>query len=263
MIKAVFFDIDGTLVPFGSHSIPDNTCQALRQLRANGVKTFIATGRHPAWIDNLGDEVFDGYVTTNGALCLLGDRKTEIFRREIVREDLERLVAFVHDNPGMDFVAVPPDGRIFTTGKNANFIEATRLLNIPQVELRPVEDILTMPVIQMMVFADSGDIDRSGLYSHTLKNCDATSWCPLFADIVPKGNDKSIGIDRMLAYFGIHLSETMAFGDGGNDIGMLGHVACGVAMGNAAPAVKDASAYVTLSVDCDGVGEALRHFHLI
>ncbi len=40
MIKAVFFDIDGTLVPFGEHSIPENTRMALRQLRDNGIRVF-------------------------------------------------------------------------------------------------------------------------------------------------------------------------------------------------------------------------------
>lgn len=263
MIKAVFFDIDGTLVPFGSHSIPDNTRDALRQLRANGIKVFIATGRHPAWIDNLGDECFDGYVTTNGALCLAADRRTEIYRREIDRGDLERLIPFSRSHSEMPFVVVPADGRIFTTGVNANFTQASKLLNIPPVPLRPVEDVLDVPVVQMMVFASGNETEASGLFRDVLRGCDATSWCTLFADIVPHGSDKSIGIDHVIEWFGISLDETMAFGDGDNDIGMLKHVACGVAMGNAADSVKGVADYVTLPVDCDGIGEALRHFRLI
>lgn len=263
MTKAVFFDIDGTLVPFGSHSIPENTREALRRLRENGKKVFIATGRHPAWIDNLGDEIFDGYVTTNGALCLASDGRTEIFRREISRDDLVRLVPFAHSHRDMPFVVVPADGQIFTTGVNDNFTQATRLLNIPYVPQRAVEDVLNVPVVQMMVFASGDEIEASGLFRHTLQGCDATSWCPLFADIVPHGNDKSIGIDRIIDYFGISLDETMAFGDGDNDTGMLRHVACGVAMGNADDHVKKVADYVTKPVDCDGVGEALRHFGLI
>ena len=75
-IKAIFFDIDGTLVPFGDRGIPAEVREAIRQVRADGVKVFIATGRHPEWIDNLGDTEFDGYVTTNGALVLLADKRT-------------------------------------------------------------------------------------------------------------------------------------------------------------------------------------------
>ena len=57
-------------------------------------------------------------------------------------------------------------------------------------------------------------------------------WHPLFADIIARGNSKSHGIDQMLAYYGIDLKDTMAFGDGGNDIPMLKHVGMGIAMGN-------------------------------
>ncbi len=44
-IKAAFFDIDGTLLPFGAEALPASTVDALARLRKNGVKTFIATGR--------------------------------------------------------------------------------------------------------------------------------------------------------------------------------------------------------------------------
>ena len=61
----------------------------------------------------------------------------------------------------------------------------------------------------------------------------------------------------------IDISETVAFGDGGNDIGMLQHAGIGVAMGNAAPDVKAAADYVTTDVDNFGVINALRHLGLI
>ena len=45
MVKAIFFDIDGTLVSFKTHTIPESTRQTLQQLRQQGIKVFIATGR--------------------------------------------------------------------------------------------------------------------------------------------------------------------------------------------------------------------------
>ena len=38
MIKAIFFDIDGTLVSFKTHKIPESTIQALHTLKAKGIK---------------------------------------------------------------------------------------------------------------------------------------------------------------------------------------------------------------------------------
>ena len=52
MIKAVFFDIDGTLVSFKTHTIPQSTLDALALLREKGIKVFIATGRHFCSINN-------------------------------------------------------------------------------------------------------------------------------------------------------------------------------------------------------------------
>ena len=55
MIKAVFFDIDGTLVSFKTHVVPKSTLHAIELLKKKGIKVFIATGRHRRSINNLGD----------------------------------------------------------------------------------------------------------------------------------------------------------------------------------------------------------------
>ena len=68
MIKAAFFDIDGTLVSFNTHRVPESAIQAIENLRRQGVKIFLATGRHPIWVKNIGFE-FDGFVALNGGYC--------------------------------------------------------------------------------------------------------------------------------------------------------------------------------------------------
>ena len=71
------------------------------------------------------------------------------------------------------------------------------------------------------------------------------------------------GIQEYLDRLGISVRETMAFGDGHNDIEMLRFAGIGVAMGNASDEVKGAADYVTDSVDEDGIALALQHFGLI
>ena len=82
-------------------------------------------------------------------------------------------------------------------------------------------------------------------------------------DVTAKGNTKQNGIDQIIRHFGIKLEETMAFGDGGNDISMLRHAGIGVAMGNANDDVKAASNYTTTSVDEDGIANALKYFGIV
>lgn len=65
-IKAAFFDIDGTLLPFHAKALPKSTVQALAALRKNSVKTFISTGRPPVhlpYLHALDGIPFDSYVT--------------------------------------------------------------------------------------------------------------------------------------------------------------------------------------------------------
>ena len=65
------------------------------------------------------------------------------------------------------------------------------------------------------------------------------------------------------AHFGFANGETMAFGDGGNDVAMLRAAGAGVAMGNACDEALAAADYVTASVDDDGIRRALEHFGVI
>ena len=52
MIKALFFDIDGTLVSFNTHEIPNSTVEALKKASARGIKIYICTGRPFLLINN-------------------------------------------------------------------------------------------------------------------------------------------------------------------------------------------------------------------
>lgn len=260
MVKAIFFDIDGTLVSFETHKIPCSTREALKELRRKGIKIFIATGRPQCLIDNLGDLEFDGYITVNGSYCFTADYKP-IYKGCIPQEDIERLIAFHHTHP-VPFVFVH-DNEMFVTSVNDRVQAVSDLIEIPVPPVAPIEKARGKEILQTMGYFTAEEEKETDLFGKVLTHCEPMRWYPLFADIIAKGNSKSTGIDKVLEYFGIDLKDTMAFGDGGNDIPMLKHVAIGVAMGNAEKHVKAVADYVTTSVDEDGIANALKHFGLI
>lgn len=260
MVKAIFFDIDGTLVSFETHKIPSSTREALKELRRKGIKIFIATGRPQCLIDNLGDLEFDGYITVNGSYCFTADYKP-IYKGCIPQEDIERLIAFHHTHP-VPFVFVH-DNEMFVTSVNDRVQAVSDLIEIPVPPVAPIEKARGKEILQTMGYFTAEEEKETDLFGKVLTHCEPMRWYPLFADIIAKGNSKSTGIDKVLEYFGIDLKDTMAFGDGGNDIPMLKHVAIGVAMGNAEKHVKAVADYVTTSVDEDGIANALKHFRLI
>ena len=96
MTKALFFDIDGTLVSFETHRIPSSTIEALEAAHAKGLKIFIATGRPKAIINNLSElqdrNLIDGYITMNGAYCFVGEQV--IYKSAIPQEEVKAMAAF-------------------------------------------------------------------------------------------------------------------------------------------------------------------------
>lgn len=258
MTKAIFFDIDGTLVSFRTHRVPSSTVESLVALRKAGVKTFIATGRQLQAINNLGPLTFDGYITLNGGYCIAG-RDQVIYKHSIPDADIEALLHYQQTVETFPCAFVLEEG-IFLNYKNENVEELFRLIDFPEPPIRPLTDIHGRTVYQLIAFLSA---DQEKRLLPVIPGCTATRWNPLFTDIVPKGSNKGIGIDKMIAHFGISLDETMAFGDGGNDIEMLRHVALGVAMGNAAEDVKAAARYITTSVDDNGISNALTHFGIL
>ena len=76
MIKALFFDVDGTLVSYRTKFLPDGLLADLAALRERGIKTFLSTGRALQDLERTGmlrGARFDGYVTINGQFCCDGD----------------------------------------------------------------------------------------------------------------------------------------------------------------------------------------------
>lgn len=262
MIKAIFFDIDGTLVPFGAGAVPEEVACAISHVRRCGIKVFVATGRHIDWVDNLGDIEFDGYLTANGSICLESDRKTCFFSHGIPDADIDRLISFAPRCP-LPVVVVPEAGGHFITRIDDNVLKVADLLKVPPLQVRPLEEARGRKVVQLMVFGSEKERKESGIFDSVLLESEATSWNPLFCDVVPRGIDKGVGIDMMLRHFGIRLCDSVAFGDGGNDIAMLRHAGIGVAMGQSAPDVKSAADLITDPVDRHGVVNAFRLMGLL
>ena len=257
---ALFFDIDGTLVSFKTHEIPPSTIFALTQAKANGHKVFIATGRPPLILTNIGaiEHLIDGYVIINGALCFVGE---EVVRcKEIPKGAAQLLVKDAQEkNYGLivvgekDVAVLDPKGEVYEI--------FGRELAVENLELaKPLEQVMEQRIMQLTPFF-------SEEYEHELMSlipsCTSGRWHPAFTDITAKGADKGEGIKAMAEYMGLDAQNTIAFGDGGNDTSMIKAAGIGVAMGNALESLKQVADYTTTSVDEDGVLNALRHFHLI
>lgn len=259
MIKAIFFDIDGTLVSFKTHNIPQSTVEAIGQVKQKGIKVFIATGRPFITINNLGDLEFDAYITLNGAYCLTADKEV-IYKSKIPVSNLHSLIKYQQEVEKFPCMAAT-EKEVFINYVDDKVKEIIKLLDFPVPVVRDFGKVIEEEIFQLMTFVDQKS--ERFIMQHVLPGCEAARWNPIFTDVIAKENNKQTGMDKLLAHYGISLAETMVFGDGGNDIPMLRHAPMSIAMGNARDEVKKAASYVTDSVDEDGIRNALRHFSVI
>ena len=257
---ALFFDIDGTLVSFKTHEIPASTIFALTQAKANGSRVYIATGRPPVILTNLGaiEHLIDGYITTNGALCYVDDQL--VCCQPIPMQDVMTCVNDAQEKGyslivvGRKEVAVlDPKGDV-----DRIFRQMLAVKNLDKAS--PLDEVLQQDILQLTPFFPA---DYEPQLLARMSQCVSGRWHPEFTDITANGADKGKGIQAIARHEGFDPSHTIAFGDGGNDTSMILQAGIGVAMGNAIDALKQQADYITSSVDEDGILNALRHFRVV
>jgi len=255
-IKVLFFDIDGTLLSHSIGKVPESTVRALEAARAKGIKTVIASGRSLEDMQKLPimDLGFDAYLTLNGNICL--DKDLNMFAGNPIDQGEMEIIVSIFKAGRIPFALI---------GENQRYINYVDDVVIQTQEsthgtIPDIGEYKGEKIYQCLGFVDTATRVK---LDNLLDQCHITSWNETGIDIIAETGGKAAGIQKYLDAEGFTRSQSMAFGDGENDIAMLKYVGVGVAMGNASDEVKRAADYVTTSVDEEGIENALKHFNLI
>lgn len=259
--RVLFFDIDGTLVSFKTHNVPESAINAIREAHNAGNTIIISTGRPKSIINNLKElekmDLIDGYITMNGAYCFIGNQI--VYEHPIAKEEVETMVRIARDN-NYSMIFVTANG-IHACNADEElrdiFYTYLKVTEIPEADY---SEATRHKIYQLTVFFDE---EAEKTIKPQLPLCEFNRWYPSFVDITAKDVTKAEGISKIMEHLGIDMSQSVAFGDGGNDIPMLKAAAIGVAMGNADDTVKRCADYVTSSVDDDGIEKALHDLGIL
>ncbi len=259
MKKAVFFDIDGTLLDAHNYIQP-SAIAGIHRIQEAGNYAFICTGRTRAFVNepNLLAIGFDGIISGCGTMIELGSEV--IHYQKLENEKIWPLITFLRDQN----IAVLMEGRFHMYLDEKDFI-GDRYIERLKAEvgdaLEPISgNEARWEASKFSCITEKADL---AIVKQKLGNdYELIIHDMPVMEIVPKGCTKGTGIRKLCARLGIAPEDTFAFGDSVNDLAMFEAVGCSIAMGNSSDYVKGKASYVTDSLHDDGIYHALEHFGL-
>ena len=198
---------------------------------------------------------FDGYVSLNGQYCC--NDEGVIYHCPIEQSDIAALLDFLKKEPH-PCILVEKD-QMYINFHNDHVARVQAAIHTEMPELGDLNRGYDHPIYQAILYMKEDTLDT---LPH-MPNTKLTRWNMGGADVIPANGGKAAGIAKVLEHYGIRKEETIAFGDGENDVDMFGAVGTAVAMGNACKAAKEAAHYVTDKINDDGIYNALVHFGVL
>ena len=267
--KLLVVDVDGTLVDKNGAISPVDV-KAMAKARSYGVIATLSTGRVIRTTQRIIDELsLDGYhIYYDGAVVYDPAKKDEIYCKPIKTEIVKQAIDFARAN---DIYLELYTTERFFAGKNnwsddvhrhyfgidpvvADLDEVCLCERIVKAELishSPKEDAEVL-----MFKREFGDSLRFSL-AHSPAHPDIE-----FINIVDPGVSKGEALKFLTGHFGIKREETIAIGDGYNDIPLFEAAGTRVAMGNAFDELKKLADYITADVGSGGVARAVEKYLL-
>jgi len=254
--KLFAFDLDGTLLDAGKRVRPANAA-ALRRIRENGAAVALASGRLGCGVRRYAPElgVDPALVVLNGAEVYTNSEPgaRRVYYAPLDTAYAEYLINYCQDKPMvLNFYY---DDKLYSakTDKNTAWTELYRQqtgVNYNFID-KGFSAVAGLTPSKMLFVGDAAYLDEQETKFQAMwgKNGDNSvyvcrTWEHYLEFMNPKAT-KALGLAALCDALGISLSETAAYGDAENDIPMLTAVGYGVAMKNAAPAVKLAAGRVT------------------
>ncbi len=272
--KAIFLDIDGTLMDNAGH-IPDSAIEAMKKAKENGHDLFLCSGRCLPQISPVlvSSDLFTGMICSGGTHVVVnGKTLTEQIMRP---ERLSEVVDYLEKRHSVYFLQCS-DGLYISRQGYKRAISVLGYGEISQEKLEEIFGKITV-VDEAKSVKNCSKIAYYGL-AESLADTQAglgdyfTVIASSFKQIQEGLTDgeiaiaaypKTYGMKVCLDYLGLTNEDAIAFGDGPNDLEMMEYANVGVAMGNALDTVKAKADLVTSSLHEDGIKKGFEMTGLI
>ena len=268
------FDLDGTLLD-SNKKISQANMEALKVLAAEGVEIVPATGRIVSGLKLVLDELpfVRWCITVNGAAVWDLMREKIIHRAEIPVDTALKVCEYMD---GIDAIydCYQDEWGYMTDSmyrRAEEFYPAEPgILYLIKKFRTPVDSLPEYirekgkPLQKLQLhFTDMEERQRQlKLLPELFPELAVSSSLPNNIEINHRTSTKGRALNGLCDYLGLDIADTVAFGDGSNDLDMLIAAGTGVAMANGMDAVKAAADFVTVSNNESGVAYAIEKLKL-
>ena len=261
--KLVAVDIDGTLLDSKRNLTPE-TMSAIHETVAAGVIFTICTGRPiqgvKPLIDKLGLDL--PFITYNGAMIVMGKSGEILYAQTMRGEDAKTVYKL--GKKLKTTVVIWANNNLYVEPLGP---EATAYASMSRTKPEPITDLeaLLAQGVTKVLFYDEVETIRHFEQQVAPDVPPTVNYCtsqPFLLEFFDAKVSKANALARLSTYYGFAREETIAIGDGYNDLSMIEYAGLGIAMANAEDVIKQQADYVTLSNDENGVAHALYRFCL-
>ena len=211
-------------------------------------------------------------LTINGAQVCAVPNCDPIYKAEIPWQDAVSLLRYL-DKWDVTYDCYAENAAWITASMKARVQEYVRdpiYLSMIQRLREPVEDLAAflterrLDVQKVQVYPGDPEKRRALLQAlpEAFPALLPTSSIAENIEINAAAANKGQALLALAAHLGLRPEQTMAFGDGLNDVTMLRDAGIGVAMGNASDELKALADLTTASCDEDGVAQTIEQFLL-
>lgn len=261
--RIVFLDIDGTLTDTQKNVMPQ-TLKSLLKIQDEGIRLAIASGRPPKGVTPYADllhlDEHSGFIMPFNGAQIVNYQTKEIVYQNNLTMDVLRKAYELSKEYGIQLITYKGDYIISETDDDEFMLIESRINKMEVMKVDSLLDYIKEPPVKCLLV---GDGDYLGRIEEEIRQKIGTQANvfrsePFFIEVVPQGIDKAAAIEHMIGKLGITQDQTIAFGDGYNDITMIKYAGLGVAMDNGCDQIKKVADRIAPDNNSEGIASVIN-----
>jgi Cof subfamily protein (haloacid dehalogenase superfamily) len=277
--KIIFLDVDGTLCN-DEGFVPESAAIAVKEARKNGHLVYLCTGRSKAEIyDYIMDIGFDGIIGAGGGFVEIGGEM--LYHKKVSEDNVRHLVDYFNEHK-VDFY-IESNGGLYASKNLIPKLERIiygDVINDPEAKYKKenkpnhfIEGLITGQDLYRNDVNKACFLEPEEITFEQIKEEFKGEFEVIHCTVPAFGDDsgelgvpdvhKATAIEILLKHLNLDVKNTIAIGDGLNDIEMFEFCELGIAMGNAKQGLKDIADEITDTHDEGGIYNSFKKHELI